>query len=685
MYPRPGTIIVPRVADQFDVLTALGAEQRNQRGRIRPEYATAIFTAYIQNKLQKGRTRFEVSLKVQDLERGLPHLANSFAEARRVTGLPPSPLWPSPSSSSAARPEPAVSTSQLALLRTQSAYHAPHRQGTTTASSTSPSMRRASTATMRSPAPVTRTVPSTVRVAEETSEPPPPPYSRTDPEPEATAELQRQLSRLSTGGATGLPLSPSTPAERQRTFSSEETAGGDERAAERERREFEEALRLSRESAEEEEALRLSRESAAAEEAAREAREAEQSFSSGTQTSSSSSHATSHQPVPGSYPSSSSAPPPPLPPRSSLLMDDHPAPGLAAPLQPIPTGSNNPFASALDPVIVSPTHGTSSHAVTVQQQQQRYAPPPGPPPGHPASRGQETYTPPPGPPPGRSRNPFADPASVPPEQQPPSHTLPHPMKHAAPAFGNAAGTLPDLSILARYDTLLLIDDSGSMAGARWTHLRQALMDVVQRIVGAQESAAASMAGNAAGGGADGVQIAFLNSAVEGFNLTTPSSVEKLFNKVKPTNGTPTGAALRRILEPYMTQLEHVQPLKSQGERIPVGEDVKPMNVIVLTDGAATDDPESVIVSIASRLDQGGFPLDQVGIQFLQIGNEAEAREALQVLDDAIKERHEVRDIVDTVVYDGQAVSAEQIIKVLLGGIQKHLDGREVARGEHALV
>lgn len=49
----------------------------------------------------------------------------------------------------------------------------------------------------------------------------------------------------------------------------------------------------------------------------------------------------------------------------------------------------------------------------------------------------------------------------------------------------------------------------------------------------------------------------------------------------------TGAALRRILEPYMTQLEHVQQLKSQGERIPVGEDVKPMNVIVLTDGAAT--------------------------------------------------------------------------------------------------
>jgi hypothetical protein len=63
---------------------------------------------------------------------------------------------------------------------------------------------------------------------------------------------------------------------------------------------------------------------------------------------------------------------------------------------------------------------------------------------------------------------------------------------------------------------------------------------------------------------------------------------------------------------------------------------------------------------------------------------AEAREALQVLDDALKEKHEVRDIVDTVVYDGQAVSAEQILKVLLGGIQKHLDERDVPRArEHS--
>lgn len=42
MYPRSAnTIFVPRVADQFDVLTALGQEQRAQRGRIRPEYVSS--------------------------------------------------------------------------------------------------------------------------------------------------------------------------------------------------------------------------------------------------------------------------------------------------------------------------------------------------------------------------------------------------------------------------------------------------------------------------------------------------------------------------------------------------------------------------------------------------------------------------------------------------------------------
>ncbi len=67
-----------------------------------------------------------------------------------------------------------------------------------------------------------------------------------------------------------------------------------------------------------------------------------------------------------------------------------------------------------------------------------------------------------------------------------------------------------------------------------------------------------------------------------------------------------------------------------------------MKINVFLAGEATDDPESVIVQAARRLDEGRFPLSQVGIQFIQIGNDAAAAEALQELDDGLAETHKIR-------------------------------------------
>lgn len=470
-------------------------------------YATAIFTAYIQNKLQKGRSRFEVSLKVQDLERGVRPTfpPSSFPRSRYHSSRTSSTRSPKHAAQQASLPLRSSPTQQPPPRdrHRNSVYYARNRptmlRTTTTRPAAAPrpgcDAPQQQRCVLLQP-PVQHQRPFVYRkrrrnpLPRHTAVPvshPSFPFSHladlpADPEPEATAVLNREMSRLSTSGALPLPTSPTAPQRPSET--------ADDRA-ERERREFEEALRLSRESAEEEEALRLSRESAEAEAAARLAREAEESF--GT----SSSGQSLSQSVPGGYPSTSTTAPPPLPPRSGpSLMDDGPAPGLAAPLQPIATGSNNPFASALDPIPSAQNNDPQSTA----PEQQRYAPPPGPPPGHVASQSQQTYTPPAGPPPGHSRNPFADPSSFPSQTQP-------------PPTNTTTTHLHDLSFLARYDTLLLIDDSGSMSGSRWTQVRTALMDVVQRIVAAQE---------AGGKDADGVEIAFLNSAVEGFNLTVSS-------------------------------------------------------------------------------------------------------------------------------------------------------------------
>lgn len=85
--------------------------------------------------------------------------------------------------------------------------------------------------------------------------------------------------------------------------------------------------------------------------------------------------------------------------------------------------------------------------------------------------------------------------------------------------------------------------------------------------------------------------------------------------------------------------------------------------------------ESVIVQAARRLDSQRFPLSQVGIQFVQIGNDAKATAALQELDDDLAGRHGIRDIVDTTPFfmtNGQ-LSADVLAKILLGGVNRRVD------------
>jgi len=59
-------------------------------------------------------------------------------------------------------------------------------------------------------------------------------------------------------------------------------------------------------------------------------------------------------------------------------------------------------------------------------------------------------------------------------------------------------------------------------------------------------------------------------------------------------------------------------------------------------GAPTDDPEPAIIQAAKRLDARLFPLSQVGIQFVQIGQDEDAAEFLRELDDNLSSVHGIR-------------------------------------------
>ncbi|KAI0774551.1 hypothetical protein C8Q74DRAFT_1369007 [Fomes fomentarius] len=205
-----------------------------------------------------------------------------------------------------------------------------------------------------------------------------------------------------------------------------------------------------------------------------------------------------------------------------------------------------------------------------------------------------------------------------------------------------------LEVLKKYDTVIVVDDSGSMAGRLWTEARDAL---------------SVLADAAAEYDQNGIDIYFLNDPKRGKGMRDASAVKRLFDSVYPGGRTPLGERLDELLKEYIDELD-------KKAHAPPEQRLKPVNYIVLTDGRPTDDPEDVITHHARRLDQGRHLLTQVGLQFVQIGSDPEAKRYLENLDSNL---HGVRDIVDTTPFIGGVVTADMIIKILIGAINRRVD------------
>ncbi|KAH0847371.1 hypothetical protein AYO21_03719 [Fonsecaea monophora] len=236
------------------------------------------------------------------------------------------------------------------------------------------------------------------------------------------------------------------------------------------------------------------------------------------------------------------------------------------------------------------------------------------------------------------------------------------------------------AFLRSFDTIFLIDDSGSMAGRSWRETAAALAAIAP-ICTAHDP--------------DGIDVYFLNhrnphtpaGSPGGYtNITTTAAVQNLFRNVRPFGGTPTGTRLNTILKPYLSELadslDRQARLARNGTTVPV---VKPLNIIVITDGVPSDDVESVIVNAARKLDALSAEPWQVGIQFFQVGREPEARDMLRELDDALSGEYHIRDMVDTVPWNGkgggeegrEGLTAQGLLKVCLGSVVRRWDRRSI--------
>ncbi|KAI1139582.1 hypothetical protein F5Y05DRAFT_327546 [Hypoxylon sp. FL0543] len=264
-----------------------------------------------------------------------------------------------------------------------------------------------------------------------------------------------------------------------------------------------------------------------------------------------------------------------------------------------------------------------------------------------------------------------------PESPPPPYS---PSVEDGPSIpsGSAAVADDQYAFLKEFNTIFLIDDSLSMkAENRWQETQQAVSAILPICMEHDE---------------DGIDVYFLNhrtadrgEAARGAvgtgyrGVTDVRVVQDLFKLVKPSLATPTGLRLDHILRAYLGNYEAL--VRRTGDAYCV----RPINVIVITDGQPTDEPGEVIAQAARRLDDLRAPPHQIGIQFFQVGRDPGATLALRELDDELCRREGIRDMVDTATFNGAngadqpTLTADGILKVVLGAVKRKLDRKVLVR------
>ncbi|KAL9086986.1 MAG: hypothetical protein Q9159_003880 [Coniocarpon cinnabarinum] len=252
-----------------------------------------------------------------------------------------------------------------------------------------------------------------------------------------------------------------------------------------------------------------------------------------------------------------------------------------------------------------------------------------------------------------------------------------------------------LAKLNQYDTIFVIDDTSSMAlpaneresqrpetngqgfADHWSVLENCLEGIVDVATAYDQDG--------------GIDVRFLKTGKDTFrdgqtfdqdHLTNGQDLLDRLMLIRSMLGTQRcegGTFFWELLYDLMFERsDKWQKFRKQRDSGEVGPKPKFVNIIVITDGAA-DDPDEIewaISEVAKSLDASGAPPRCVGVQFVQIGDDKDARDWLKKLDDELG-RGDVRfrEMIDTKPWDPSNIEG-----MLLGAIVPTEDNQRAAAG-----
>jgi uncharacterized protein with von Willebrand factor type A (vWA) domain len=184
-------------------------------------------------------------------------------------------------------------------------------------------------------------------------------------------------------------------------------------------------------------------------------------------------------------------------------------------------------------------------------------------------------------------------------------------------------------MLEQRDYTLIIDKSGSMSitdqpggKSRWSLMQETTLAIASKCEQLDP---------------DGLTVYVFSGRFKRYENVTSASVLQIFKENEPAGRTDLAAVLEDALNNYFNR-------KKLGQTQLNGE-----TILVVTDGEPDDRKAvmKVIIEASRKMDRD----EELAISFIQVGNDAQAREFLKVLDDQLQTAGAKFDIVDTVTMD----------------------------------